>query len=463
MKIVLAERLHAYNIPPELYQYLTGSLKFANPKWLENERMGRWNKHTPEELIFYTKKGKDGLSMPRGYARSLILQCRERGIAYALEDRRRTLTPVDFSFKGQLKPFQQKARDAMQSKDFGTLTAPTGSGKTVIALDLIARRAQPALIVVHTRELAHQWLARIADFLDLQAPDVGLIGSGEHASGQKITVALVQSLYKSTQAIAPRVGFVIVDECHRCPSRTFTEALTTFDSRYMLGLSATPWRRDKLSTLIFWHLGDLHYKIEPRTLVASGDVLAPEVIVRPTAFQPFHDAVSEYSRMLAELTADDQRNHLIAADVAREAGATQGTCLVLSDRKTHCRTLQALLRYKYHTTAELLTGDLKMTQRQAVMERLREGDVRVVVATGQLIGEGFDYPEFSVLFLTTPIRFSGRITQYLGRVLRIAPGKTRARVYDYVDVLVDVLKKSAESRQHIYRRFETVDRATEIV
>ena len=89
-------------------------------------------------------------------------------------------------------------------------------------------------------------------------------------------------------------------------------------------------------------------------------------------------------------------------------------------------------------------------ERQAVLERLDQGDVRVLIATGQLIGEGFDRSDLSPLFLVTPIKFSGRVLQYLGRVLRPAPGKEKARVYDYVDVQVDVLKAMARARQKVY-------------
>ena len=231
----------------------------------------------------------------------------------------------------------------MLAKEFGTLSAPTGSGKTVMALYIIARRKQPALIVVHTKDLAYQWVERIDQFLGIPAGDVGFIGGGKKVMGEKITVALVQSLYKCTDEVAPRIGFLVVDECHRCPSRTFTEAVTDFDSHYMLGLSATPFRRDNLTKLIFWHLGDLHHKVDQRRLMASGDVLSAEVIVRETDFKPYFDPVNEYSKMMSELTANDQRNHLIAADIALEAGRNPGICLVLSDRKKHCETLQALI------------------------------------------------------------------------------------------------------------------------
>lgn len=450
MNIILTNNLRLSNIPPEIRQKLIKTLTFPNPKWLENERMGRWNRGTPKALKFYDNIRSGGLWIPRGYMRQLMLLCRRRNIKYEVEDRRRTLKPVDFHFTGQLKPFQRKAVRTITSKDFGTLSAPTGSGKTVMALFIIAVRKQPTLIVVHTKDLAFQWMERIEQFLGIPKDEVGFIGGGKINLGKEMTVALVQTLYKCTEDVSKKVGFLVVDECHRCPSRTFTEAVTEFDSRYMLGLSATPWRRDNLSRLIFWHLGDVHHKIDQNRLVQSGDVLAAEVIVRETEFKPYYDPVNEYSKMMSELSLDDKRNHLIASDIAAEVVHNEGVCLVLSDRKKHCETLQSILRYRYKVFAELLTGDLNIDERRAVLDRLDQGDVKVLLATGQLVGEGFDRNDLSPLFLVTPIKFSGRVLQYLGRVLRPAPGKKKARVYDYVDVHVDVLKAMARARQNVY-------------
>jgi superfamily II DNA or RNA helicase len=156
--------------------------------------------------------------------------------------------------------------------------------------------------------------------------------------------------------------------------------------------------------------------------------------------------------MLSELTADTERNVLIASDVARETASNDGICLVLSDRKAHCENLRALLKYRYKINSELLTGDLNMDDRQKVILRLNKSEAKVVIATGQLVGEGFDCRNLSTLFLATPIRFSGRVIQYLGRVLRPAPGKTVARVFDYVDIHVDTLTKAAMARQRVYRQ-----------
>jgi superfamily II DNA or RNA helicase len=451
VQIKLSNRLLIRSAPEELVEDLVQTLTLPNPKWLENERMGRWNRRTPKELRYY-RKVKGGLRIPRGFVGQLLRRLRRDGIDYELRDQRREHPPVDWQFKGRLRPFQEKAVRDLTRKEFGTLSAPTGSGKTVMGLHLIAARRQPALIIVHTKDLGHQWVERIEQFLGIPAAEIGWIGGGKRRPGERITVALVQSLYKCASEIAPQIGHLVVDECHRTPSRTFTDAVTAFDTRYMLGLSATPWRRDKLSKLIFWHLGDVQHEIKSEGLVASGDVLKAEVIVRETAFRPYFDPVSEYSRMLSELAADKERNVQIVDDVAAAARTTDGVCLVLSDRKAHCENLRVLLKLRHSIAAEVLTGDQPMTRRRELAEAMQAGRVKVVVATGQLIGEGFDCPRLETLFLVTPIRFSGRLLQYLGRVLRPAPGKQRARVYDYVDVHVDTLVKAARARQRVYQR-----------
>lgn len=452
LTLTLAQNLRLKGVPPELRQALMEKLEFPNPKWLENERMGRWNRGTPRVLKFYDKVGADGLWIPRGCLRQVLLMCRRMGLDYQLDDRRRSLPAVDFDFRGELRAFQEAAVEQMLARDFGTLSAPTGSGKTVMALYMVARRRQPALVIVHTRDLAAQWVERIEAFLDIPSAECGMIAGGRAKIGSRITVALVQSLYKCAEEVSQRIGFVVADECHRCPSRTFSEAVVNFDARFMLGLSATPWRRDNLSRLIFWHLGDVHHEVDKAGLVAAGEVLPAEVIIRATRFRPFHDPVNEYSKMLSELTGDTERNLLIAQDVAGEVREHSGIALVLSDRRAHCENLQALLRYRFKVDSELMTGEMPLPERQAVVERMNAGQVRVVIATGQLIGEGFDCRDLTTLFLATPVRFSGRVLQYLGRVLRPAPGKQKARVFDYVDVEVETLVRAASARQRVYHR-----------
>jgi superfamily II DNA or RNA helicase len=451
--LVLQRSLVIAGLPGPLANELTARLRFANPRWLENQRMGRWNRCVPRELRFYRKLSGGRLAVPRGCVRMLIDLLTAHDLDYRLQDERRVLPEVDFSFQGRLKPFQHEALQAMAGKEFGTLSAPTGSGKTVIALALIAARRQPALVIVHTRELADQWRQRIEQFLGLPPDEIGQIGAGSQCIGARVTVALVQSLYGRAESIAPRIGFLVADECHRCPSRTFTEAVTAFDCRYMLGLSATPYRRDNLSRLIFWYLGAMHHRVDAGRLMQAGDVVAADVVLRETRFTTCHDPIGEYSQMLSELTADAGRNRMVVDDIVAETRRQRGVCLVLSDRKSHCEMLVAMLRVGEKLRVERLTGDLALSVRREVLERLAQGELQVLVATGQLIGEGFDCPQLTSLFLATPIRFSGRLLQYLGRVLRPAPGKKSARVYDYVDARVDVLLAAAQARQRVYQRW----------
>jgi len=217
----------------------------------------------------------------------------------------------------------------------------------------------------------------------------------------------------------------------------------------MLGLSATPWRRDKLSRLIYWYLGDVAHEVNKEDLFQTGDIVPAEVVIRETNFRTLIDPTEEYSTMLTELTKDPERNRLIASDVAGEAKNGGGICLVLSDRKAHCEALWGLLQ-RHGLASELLTGDVANGKRQAVIDRLNQGKVKVLIATGALIGEGFDCKQLSTLFLATPIRFDGRVIQYLGRVLRPASGKDKAKIYDYQDIHIPVLLASAKARERVY-------------
>jgi superfamily II DNA or RNA helicase len=446
----IAHKLFLTDIPEAVKDQIMAELTLENPKWLENLKMGRTNYKVSRHLKFYSTRTNGGLILPRGYGGRLARICAEQGEPVEYEDDRRSLPEVDFTFRGELRPYQNTACQAMLRKRFGTLCAPTGAGKTVCGLSLIAQRRQPALIVVHTRDLAMQWVERIEQFLDIPARKVGMIGSGKSTVGEAVTVATVQSVYSRAKDLKKRVGHIIVDECHRAPSRTFTAAVTAFDCAYSLGLSATPYRRDGLTQLIFWHLGEMHARIDGEDLMESGAILRPEICIRPTSFKCERDPTEEYGLIIADLTENMERNSLIVDEVAREVASGRGVGLVLSDRKIHCRMLQELLEERHGISGAILTGDTPLPERKRLVEQIQSGRVDVVFATGQLIGEGFDASNLTSLFLATPIKFSGRLIQYLGRVLRPAQGKAQPRVYDFVDEKVGVLDAAARARAVVY-------------
>lgn len=450
MRCRISHKLFLSEVPEAVAEQVMAELTLENPKWLENLKMGRTNFRVSRHLKYYSARKCGGLILPRGYGGRLARICSEHGEAVEYEDQRRSLPEADFTFGGELRPYQLTACEAMLRRRFGTLCAPTGAGKTVCGLWLIANRRQPALIVVHTRDLAMQWVERIEQFLGIPAREVGMIGSGKSRVGERITVATVQSVYARAKDLKKRIGHLVVDECHRAPSRTFTAAVTAFDSAFSLGLSATPYRRDGLTQLIFWHLGDMHARIDGDDLMDSGAIMRPEILIRPTDFSTRRDPSEEYALIIADLTEDRARNELIVDEVGREVRCGSGVALVLSDRKGHCRELRALLSERHGISGAVLTGDTPLAERKELVARIQDGREQVVFATGQLIGEGFDASNLTSLFLATPVKFSGRLIQYLGRVLRPSVGKAQPKVYDFVDHRVGVLDAAARARAVVY-------------
>jgi len=428
--------------PPAFIAELKNKLTIDNPRYLAARKYGRWiGKRLRPKLYFFSEE-EDGFHFPRGLARETILDFRQRcGQQLGIVDRRRSCLPHAFEFSGELRDYQQQALDDLCRHEFGVLEAGTGSGKTIIALAVIARRQQPAIIFVHTKELLYQWRDRISQFLGV---DAGLIGDG-HDEVKPLTVAIVNSAAKRLQSLPHLFGHLVVDECHRVPATLFTETVTAFDCRFSLGLSATAFRSDGLTSLISYYLGTHRHRVDQKRLWQSGAVLQPEYVQRATAFR--YGYRGNYQHLIKALIGSRERNELIATDIADEAQKSRGTLLIVSDRVAHCRQLQDLLTAR-GLEAALLTGTLPHEQRTQLIAEIRQGRHQIVIATLQLIGEGFDCPELETLFLTTPIKFSGRILQVVGRILRPASGK-KPKVFDYVDA-VRVLQRSAQQRKLLF-------------
>lgn len=445
MDFIIKENLILKGKDPATTREVKRLLTMPNPKYDEAVKMGRWTGNLEPELMFYTD-ADNGLECPRGAAGQIYRICQQHGERINYMDRRRVLPEVDFRFHGTLHGFQKSAVDSCLSKDFGLLAAPTGSGKTVMAMAMIAARRQPVLIVVHTKELLHQWLNRIGQFLKIPKDEIGVIGSGKFTV-KPVTVAMVQTLVKHAGAVAKHFGYLILDECHRAPAMQYVNAITQFDCRFMTGLSATPYRRDGLSKVIFWHIGDVTASVEKADLLDAGNLCPAEVVWTRTGFDTRIDVSTEYSRALSELTEDYARNRLICEVVS--TGNGYGVSLILSDRKRHCDTLAAILKRDYGITAKVLTGAVSAKERAGIVDDLEKGRCKYLIATGQLIGEGFDLPAISSMFLATPIKFHGRVIQYIGRAMRSTPGKDRAFIYDFIDKN-PVFLASAKARKRTY-------------
>ncbi len=451
MHITVTHKVVISDAPRAVKTSLKEKFTIPNPAYASALRGGRRIYGIPRNLELYETASNGDMLLPRGCAQEIIDFCKNLEPGLPVAAKLTECEPVLFSFTGSLKPYQQKAVDVMRSTRSGVLNAPTGSGKTVIGLALVAERRQTALILVHTEDLLHQWMDRIEEFLGIPKEEIGVIsGRSKKWEGKQIAVGIVYSVGKITAELAPHYGHVLVDECHRTPGRTFTKVVSELHPLYLTGLSATPTRRDGLTKLIFWFVGPQRHAVSRQELIASNDLLNAEVHFRVTQFSTRLNASNEYAKVIRELTRDESRNQMIVADVLHVKSKESGTILILSDRTEHCDRLAEMLKEK-GVESTLLYGKLKKSVRENIPEQIASGEIKVLIATGQLIGEGFDAKQLTVLFLVTPIRFNGRLRQYIGRVLRIAEGKKRAVVYDYADMLVGQLKGSAIARKGIYK------------
>ncbi len=240
--------------PSALRRAIGQALTVENPSYREAEERSRSTRDLEPDLHYY-RQGRDGaLVVPRGAGDVVRALCKEHGIRYTVVHETVVAEPVTFDERVTLSAAQERAVGEMLARRTGVLSAPAGSGKTIMALCMIARRQQPALIIVHTRELAHQAIARAVAVLGLDEAEIGLVGSGECRVGARLTVALVQSLARGIPPALLHVGFVLVDECHHAPALQMAAVVSQFPARFIAGLSATVYRRDGLDKVIHFYL-----------------------------------------------------------------------------------------------------------------------------------------------------------------------------------------------------------------
>jgi superfamily II DNA or RNA helicase len=335
------------------------------------------------------------------------------------------------------------------SDDMGVLIAPPGAGKTVMGCYAIAARNVPTLILAHRKPILDQWRAQLGELLGLSARVIGQVGGGRNRQTNIIDLGMLQSLkrFDDLESFFSKYGFVIVDECHHLPAFTFEACVKKAPVRYILGLTATPYRRDGLQEIITLQCGSIRH-----TMTSVEDSFSRTLFVRETPFTFSDDEHPPIQEIFRCLVRDDARNELIRTDVC-EALAQGRRCLVLSHWKEHCELLAAGLR-KSGKTPLVLSGTLGKKKRSAMLNSLQDAAADkelLIIATGQYLGEGFDCPQVDTLFLAFPLSFKGKLIQYVGRALRSHKAKNSVRVYDYADTRVPILKKMYAKREKTYR------------
>lgn len=428
-------------MPPELEQRIARAFSLENPEHAERLRLKLPVWGVPSHLFFADWTDR-GLRVPRGGLGTL----QEITPLGAVDDRRTSHDRTQQIDAPDLRPYQSRAVEQMIARESGVVVVPCGGGKTRIAIGALARLGQPALVIVHTLDLAEQWRRE----LELVGAEPGIIGGGK-LQVKPVTVALVQSLIRwpagQLDQFLAGFGVLVVDECHHVPSSTFRRVVDCSPSRYRWGLSATPTRADGLTPLLEWFIGPTLAEVSHVELMDGGVLVRPEVRTVDTGFSFDYRDRADYPRLLEALATDPVRTELIARAVAREAESGH-LCLVLSSRIDHCQALASAI-IRLGTPAELLTGDTAKARRGELLGLARAGKVHVLVAT-TLADEGLDLPALSRVFLAFPGRSLGRTQQRLGRLMRTAPDKPKAVLFDFVDRSVGVLRGHYAKRRRVY-------------
>ena len=436
-------------LPQALANRLIRLAAFQNPEFYKAQamRMSVWDK---PRVIGNAENYPQHIALPRGCLEAALDLLRENGIDCDLRDERFGGEPIDISFVGTLRLDQEAAVAGMLHQDTGVLCAPTAFGKTVTAAAIIARRGVNTLVLVHRTELLKQWQERLQAFLGVGKGVVGTIGGGKAKPTGKIDIAVMQSVSRQGEVnpLVENYGQVIVDECHHVGAVSFDAILKRTKAKYVLGLTATPIRRDGQQPIIFMQCGPIRY-------TAASPAGAPhdlEVLPRSRFTRIDLSTDAGIQDVFRHLANDQARTESIASEV-RDAVGQGRKVLVLTERTEHLDAikteLDGLLPVPF-----VLHGRMSKKQRSALvadLDALSPDAPRVLLSTGKLVGEGFDHPPLDTLVLAMPVSWKGTLQQYAGRLHREHASKADVRIIDFVDTGHPALLRMWDKRQAGYK------------
>jgi superfamily II DNA or RNA helicase len=435
-------------LPPAMLDRLCRLAAFQNPEFYKAQAM-RLSTYGKPRIISCGEDFPEHIGLPRGCLQEALDLFEANGIAAEIQDERIIGRTLAVQFHGTLLPAQNEAVAQTSAYDTGVMCAPTAFGKTAVGAWLIAHRKTNTLVLVHRQQLLDQWRARLTTFLNLPATSIGQIGGGKTAPSGEIDVAVIQSLQRKGEVrdLVAEYGHVIVDECHHLSAFTFEQVLKQAKAKYVVGLTATPFRKDGHQPIIFMQCGPIRFNLSARN-AAEDSLFAHRVIPRFTEFNPsVPEGEATIQDLYAAMVTDSTRNDMIVRDLI-EALQSGRSPLLLTGRADHLEQFATRLSATAPNVF-ILRGGMGRKQRRVALEAIAavpEGEPRVILATGSYIGEGFDDARLDTLFLTMPVSWKGTLQQYVGRLHRVHHNKKEARVYDYVDAQVTMLARMFKKR-----------------
>lgn len=457
------------NLMPRIQNQVRSMAAFDNPEFYKNKRMGYSNYYNFSAV--YLGKDIDGyIQIPRGLRETILDECDKAGIKVDISDQREKGRPIRVRFNGDLRTGQNLAAEKMLSYSDGVLSAATAFGKTVVCSYLISQRKVNTLILLQSKDLLIQWVEELNKFLQIneEPPEyktktgkrkkrdsvIGVLHGSKNTLTGIVDVAMVGSMYRkgNFNEMLNSYGMVIMDECHHSASYTSMELLQKISAKYVYGVSATPKRGDNLDKIIYMMLGPLRHKftaIERAKEQGIGHYFVP----RYTRVVDTVETKSNINKAYSLISTSQVRNDMIINDVKVSVSLGQ-TPVVLTRYKEHAKLLYGKLQ-SMADHVYLLYGDNSDKQNAEIRCKLKEvfpNESLILVATGQKIGEGFDFPRLDTLMLAAPVSFEGRVEQYVGRLNRDYKGKEAVYVYDYIDSHVRYFDNMYAKRLRTYKR-----------
>ena len=473
VRIVLADRIYidSSGMSNKTKRQLRRMATFSNKQYFQNQAMDMPNYDESRFIYLGSDEGKY-IVLPRGLWEDILKKFDNAGIRYKIEDKRTQGRELNISFKGELRESQISAAETMLENETGILHAATAFGKTVVCCDMIARRGISTLILVDRADLMNQWIKRLDEFLDIdeELPEYqtktgrtrkrkSLIGNlqGAHDTLTGIVdVAMIRSLKKKDgfHPMLKEYAQVYFDECHHAASESAIEVLQEINAKYVYGVTATPKRGDGKEKINEFLLGPIRYRFTAKDRAEEQNI---DHLVYPRftrTVKPHHLSKTPYGNDAYELIRNnDVRDEQIIRDVADcvQAGRTP---VVLTKYVDHAKKLSERLK-TYADRLILLTGANGTKARRAQVEELNkvdDSDSLILVGTGSLLGEGFDFPRLDTLFMATPVSGENVVEQYVGRLNRDYDGKENVIVYDYVDSHIPKFDKMYSARLKAYKK-----------
>lgn len=451
VRVTLANQIYfsKSELPQSLINKLIRLAAFQNPEFYKAQamRLPVWNK---PRIIGCAENYPQHIALPRGCLDDVQALLDENKVELALHDERFAGEPIDVRFVGKLRSDQEAALAALLVHDTGILYAPTAFGKTVTAAALIAQRGVNTLVLVHRTELLQQWKERLQAFLGADKTKIGTIGGGKAKPTGIIDIAVMQSLSRQGEVSeqVKNYGQIIVDECHHLSAFSFEALLKAAGAKYVLGLTATPVRRDGQQPIIFMQCGPIRHTASRPESAPADLAVTPLWLSRPIVV-PEGTGIQD---VFLQVCSDTERTAKIVAEVG-DVFDQGRKILVLTERTDHLNAIEEQLVGRVENLFTL-HGRMSKKQRAALigeLEALPDDAPRVILATGKLVGEGFDHPALDTLVLAMPVSWKGTLQQYAGRLHREHASKADVRIIDFIDSGHPALLRMWSKRQAGYK------------